>query len=309
MSTAFGARTTADEVLQGRDLSGQNMLVTGCNAGIGFETARSLAAHGAHVFIACRTRDKANETIARIRVAHPQAKLSPVAIDLSSFASIRQAVSHIDVDALHVLICNAGLYLANYQPTAEGLESTVGVCHYGHFLLTNLLIDKLRKAAPARVVVVASESHRYPQRLELKRFPLEAPHFKSLIAYGQAKLANVLFANELTRRYRDVGIVANSLHPGSMIGTSIFRNSVAAKAFGLLVRPFTKSIEQGAATTVYCATAPELANSGGQYFRDCKQHAMSQGARDADVAKRLWEHTEAFVGQREAPEAVTSSAN
>jgi WW domain-containing oxidoreductase len=303
MSKAFGARSTADEVLAGRDLSGQNMLVTGCNAGIGFETARALAAHGAHVFVACRTREKAQQTIERIRAAHPQAKLSPVAMDLGSFASVRRAVASVDVDALHVLICNAGLYMSEYKPTAEGLESTVGVCHYGHFLLTTLLLDKLRKAAPARVVVVASESHRYPARLKLERFPLEPGKFKSLIAYGQAKLANVLFANELTRRYRDAGIVANSLHPGSMIGTSIFRDSLAAKAFALALRPFTKSIEQGAATTVYCATADELERSGGQYFRDCKPHAMSQGARDSELAKQLWEHTERLVLERDTPAA------
>ena len=303
MAPTFGARTTADEVLEGRDLSGQNMLVTGGNAGIGFETARALAAHGARVFVACRTRDKAEETSARIRAAHPRAQLSPVALDLSSFASVRQSVSSVDVDALHVLVCNAGLYMGQYQATADGLESTVGVCHFGHFLLTTLLLDKLRSAAPARVVVVSSESHRYPARLDLERFPLAAAQFNSLVAYGQAKLANVLFANELTRRYREAGVVANSLHPGSMIGTSIFRNSLSAKLLGLAVRPFTKSIEQGAATTVYCATASELSTTGGQYFRDCQPHSMSRGARDSELAMRLWERTAQVVGETAAAAA------
>ena len=284
------------------------MLITGCNAGIGYETARALAAHGAHVFVACRTRAKANETIERIRAAHPQAKLSPVELDLSSFARIRQAVSQLEIDALHVLICNAGLFMAEYKPTADGIESTVGVCHYGHFLLTTLLIDKLRKGAPARVVVVASESHRYPARLDVARFPLQSRNFKNLIAYGQAKLANVLFANELTRRYRDQGIVANSLHPGSMIGTSIFRDSLPARLLALGLRPFTKSIEQGAATTVYCATADELAQTGGEYFRDCKPHPMSRGARDAEVAKQLWELTEQRVAQPAASTSPSSTA-
>lgn len=282
------------------------MLVTGCNAGIGFETARALAAHGAHVIVACRTLDKAAATVERIRAAHPQAKLTPLAIDLGSFASIRQAASSIDVDLLHVLLCNAGLYMGEYSTTTEGIESTVGVCHYGHFLLTSLLLDKLRRAAPARVVMVSSESHRYPSRLDLSRFPLEARNFKNLIAYGQAKLANVLFANELTRRYRDAGIFANSLHPGSMIGTSIFRNSLSAKLVGLAFRPFAKSIEQGAATTVYCATASELTGAGGQYFRDCRPRAMSQGARDSEVAKRLWERTEAFIAAHTTPEQPRS---
>ena len=289
MADGFGARSTADEVLRGRDLSGQNILITGCNAGIGYETARALAAHGAHVLVACRTLAKSRETIDRIRAAHSKAKLSPIELDLSSFASIRQAVSSLEIDALHVLICNAGLFMSHYEATADGIESTVGVCHYGHFLLTTLLIEKLRAAAPARVIVVASESHRYPAQLDLARFPLEPRNFKSLVAYGQAKLANVLFANELTRRYRDHGIVASSLHPGSMIGTSIFRGSLPAKLFALAVRPFTKSIEQGAATTVYCATARDL--TGGEYFKDCKPHPMSRGARDAEVARELWEHT------------------
>ncbi|HET8933677.1 MAG TPA: SDR family NAD(P)-dependent oxidoreductase [Polyangiales bacterium] len=300
MSTALGSSTTADEVLNGRDLTGKNMLITGCNAGIGFETARSLAAHGAHVFVACRDLAKASDTIARIRAAHPNAKLSPVALDLSSFASIRQAVASVNVDALHVLICNAGLYMDKYKATAEGLESTVGVCHHGHFLLTQLLLDKLRKGAPARVVMVSSESHRYPARLSLEHLPLSAQNFKSLVAYGQAKLSNILFANELTRRYRAEGILANSLHPGSMIGTSIFRNSLSAKLVGLAIRPFAKSIEQGAATTVYCATSPELSDVGGKYYRDCHEHRMSRAASDADLAKRLWDLTETFVAKHPA---------
>ena len=297
MSNAFGANTTADQVLNGRDLTGKNILITGCNAGIGFETARSLAAKGAHVFVACRDLAKANETIARIRASHANAKLTPIALDLSSFASIRQAAANVNIDALHVLICNAGLYMDKYTTTAEGLESTVGVCHHGHFLLTQLLLEKLRKAAPARVVMVSSESHRYPAQLSLEHFPLNASNFKSLVAYGQAKLANVLFANELTRRYRSEGILANSLHPGSMIGTSIFRNSFSAKLVGLAMRPFAKSIEQGAATTIYCATAPELSDVGGKYYRDCQEHRMSRSARDPDLAKRLWELTEAFVAK------------
>lgn len=303
MSTAFGASTTADQVLNGRVLTGKNMLITGCNAGIGFETARSLAAHGAHVLVACRDLAKANETIARIRASHPNAQLSPVALDLSSFASIRKAVASIDVDALHVLICNAGLYMDKYTTTAEGIESTVGVCHHGHFLLTELLLDKLRKAAPARVVMVASESHRYPAQLSLEHFPLNARNFKSLVAYGQAKLANVLFANELTRRYRAEGILSNSLHPGSMIGTSIFRNSFSAKLLGLAMRPFAKSIEQGAATTVYCATSPELNEVGAKYYRDCQEHRMSRSARDADLAKQLWDLTAAFLAKHQTRQA------
>lgn len=291
MASSLSARSTTEDVLRGRDLSGQNMLITGCNAGIGFETARALAAHGAHVIVACRDQAKAEGTAARIRQLHAAAKVTPLALDLSSLSSVRAAAAAVPVDALHVLICNAGLFPGSYAETEQGIEHTVGVCHFGHFLLTLLLLDRLRRAAPARVVMVASESHRFPFTLDFARFPPRPGNFKALVAYGQAKLCNVLFANELTRRYQHEGIYANSLHPGSLIGTSIFRDSTAAKLLALAVKPFTKSIEQGAATTVYCATAPELARSGGNYYVDCHKGSMSKGARDELVARTLWEMT------------------
>ena len=295
MTQTFGARTSADEVLSGRDLSGQNMLITGCNAGIGFETARALAAHGAHVILACRDQAKAEQTAARIRERHARAELSALALDLSSFASIRAAAARVSVPALHVLICNAGLFAGSYAETADGIERTVGVCHFGHFLLSSLLHDKLRRAAPARVVMVSSESHRHPARLSFAHFPLRSTNFKSLLAYGQAKLCNVLFANELTRRFQSEGIYGNALHPGAMIGTSISRDSTAAKLLFLAARPFSKSIEQGAATSVYCATAPALAQRGGLYFADCKEKAMSTFAQDLEAAQRLWSLSEQRV--------------
>ena len=267
-------------------------MVTGCNAGIGFETARSLAAGGAHVIVACRDQPKADATVARIRERHPQARLSPLALDLASFQSIRAAAAKVAVDELHALVCNAGLDADRYGATVDGLELTVGVCHFGHFLLTSLLMEKLRKAAPARVVMVSSESHRHPAKLRFENFPLSASRYKALIAYGQAKLCNVLFANELTRRHQHEGIYANSLHPGTMVWTSIYRDSVGAKLLALAMWPFAKSVAQAAATSVYCATAAELEVRGGAYFVDCQERAMSREAADAQVAKRLWELTE-----------------
>jgi NAD(P)-dependent dehydrogenase (short-subunit alcohol dehydrogenase family) len=306
MTSSFGARSTADDVLRGRALASQNILVTGCNAGIGFETARSLAAHGAHVWLACRDSAKANATAERIRAAHPQAQLTPVALDLGSFASIRAAAASLEPEVLHTLICNAGLYSARYLETADGIESTVGVCHFGHFLLTRLLLDKLRRAGEARVVMVASESHRHPRTLNFERFPLKSSEYQPLVAYGQAKLCNVLFASELTRRYAGEGVFANALHPGSMIGTSIFRSSVAAKLLALTLRPFTKTIAQGAATTVYCATAPELSRRGGGYYRDCREVSATREARDQTVAKRLWEDTEAMLASLPAQSGTSA---
>ena len=295
MTATFSARSTADDVLAGRDLSARNILVTGCNAGIGFETARALAAGGAHVVVACRDQPKADATAARIRERHPQARLTALALDLASFQSIRAAAASLAVDQLHALVCNAGLYANSYAETEDRIERTVGVCHFGHFLLTSLLMDKLRAAAPGRVVMVSSESHRTPAQLRFEHFPLSASRYKPLLAYGQAKLCNVLFANELTRRHQHEGVYANSLHPGTMVATSIQRDSVGAKLLTLAMWPFSKTIAQAAATSVYCATAPELERRGGSYFVDCQERRMSREAEDAQVATRLWALSEERV--------------
>jgi WW domain-containing oxidoreductase len=301
MSPRFGARSTCDDVVAGHDLRGKNVLVTGASSGIGYETARALASAGAHVVLACRNTASAQETARRIVAAHPTASLRPLAVDLASFASIRGAAQELGTIALHTLICNAGLYTERFATTQEGIESTVGVCHFGHALLFTLLRDALREAAQqgaaARVVMVSSESHRHPARLRFERFPLTQDHYRGLVAYGQAKLCNVLFANELTRRHASDGIYANSLHPGAFIGTSIFRNSLGGKLVALLGKPLTKSVPQGAATSVYCALAPELERVGGGYYADCRVKTMSRCATDADVAARLWELTAARLAE------------
>lgn len=273
------------------------MLVTGASSGIGFETARALAAAHARVLIACRNMAKGNESAAKIIALHPHAKVTPIELDLASFKSVRRAAGELPAEKLDALICNAGLFANEYRTTDDGIESTVGVCHFGHFLLTQLVKPRLRAAERARVVMVSSESHRYPSTLKLERFPLEAKNYKPLVSYGQAKLCNVLFANELTRRYAAEGITANSLHPGSFIGTDIFRSTIAGKAISVLISPFTKTIPQGAATTVYCAVAPELDGVGGRYFADCHEKPMSAGACDPDIAARLWTLSEERVSR------------
>jgi WW domain-containing oxidoreductase len=300
----FDGRSSCDDVVRGVDLSGRAILVTGATAGIGFETARSLASAGAHVLLGCRNTQTGSATVEALRARVPAAKLSMLELDLASFASVRRCVESFPVAKLDVLICNAGLFASRYQLTEDGIERVVGVCHFGHFLLVTQLLDRLRAAQSARVVMVASESHRHPSRLQFERFPLSQQTFRPLVAYGQAKLCNVLFANELTRRYAGEGIVANSLHPGTMIGTSIFRDSISARLLALAMRPFTKSLAQGAATSVYCAVAPELAGVGGRYFTDCRPKGASKGAQDEAAARALWEASAA----RTVPSAVSAVA-
>ncbi len=296
MSThRFHGRSTADEVLAGRDLRGRTILVTGASAGIGLETARALAAVGARVLLACRTAEGADATVRSIRARHPDADLVPVLLDLASLDGVRRAASDLPVSKLDVVICNAGLFTPRYEETADGIEKTVGVCHFGHFLLVTSLVDRLRAAGKSRVVMVSSESHRFPSTLRFDRFPLDRARYQGLVAYGQAKLCNVLFANELGRRHASDGIVASSLHPGSLIGTSIFRDSIAAKALALAARPFTKTLEQGAATTVYCAVDPSLEGVTGRYYSDCAEKPASAFAGDAGAARELWERSVARV--------------
>jgi len=292
----FGSSSTCDDVVAGLDLSDRAFLVTGSNSGIGLSTARALAGAGAHVIVACRRKASADQTIETIKAKHVSARVTAMEMDLGSFASIRGAVRSLDVPKLDAVICNAGLYTPKFETTVDGIESCVGICHFGHFLLVGLLVDKLRAGGTSRVVMVSSESHRMPPTLSFSRFPLQPNQYQPLIAYGQAKLCNVLFANELTRRFQQDGISANSLHPGTLIGTSIFRNSIAAKLLGAVARPFTKSIDQGAATTVYCAVDPRLNGIGGRYYRDCNESRQSRGASDQQAAKRLWDLSVERVG-------------
>lgn len=295
--SVFGTRTSCDDVVRGLDLSSKVVLVTGCNAGIGFETARSIAQAGARVLLAARTKAKAEETGRRVRDAVPKARVDAVELDLGSLESVRRAVDELPVDALDVAICNAGIYPSAWSETKDGFEETVGVCHVGHFLLVTLLREHLVAAKPSRVVMVSSESHRHPRRLDFDRFPLRREQFRPLVAYGQAKLANVLFANELTRKWQKDGVVGSSLHPGTMMNTSIGRNSRLARVALTIASPFSKSMAEGAATTVRCAVAPDLEGVGGRYYSDCREKACSVEARDPSVARRLWAISEELVQQ------------
>ena len=197
----------------------------------------------------------------------------------------------------------------SYQETQEGLEITVGVCHFGHFLLTQLLLPQLLKAkaltgkAP-RIVMVSSESHRMQMKLKFNKFPLnKTDTFFPFMAYGQAKLCNALFANELQRRYQDQGLTACSLHPGALITTSFGRDSGFLSLLFKVVSPLTKNPNQGAATTVYCTSHANTAELAGKYFSHCKPSRSTKEANNPETAKKLWEMSEAWMKGLSSPKS------
>lgn len=199
----FGSKTTADEVVDGMDLSGKFIVITSANTGIGYETARSLASAGARLLLACRNTGKASDATERIRERHPNADVSFAELDLGSFDSIHTFVETLNESSIDVLICNAGVINASYHESDGDIEHTVGVSHLGHFLLVRGLLPKLLAAGGGRVVMVGSEAHRTPRTLEFEKFPLDADNYSQLVSYRQAKLCNTLFANELQHRYGD----------------------------------------------------------------------------------------------------------
>lgn len=297
----LGARSSTSDVLQGKDLTGRTVIITGSNCGIGFETAQALAGAGANIIFACRNVQKGEDALRRCQALHPNSKLAFFPLDLASADSIKHFCSEVKDQAIDTLICNAGLVPTSYQETKDGLEMTVGVCHFGHFLLTQLLLPQLLKAqeltgkAP-RVVMVSSESHRMPMKLNFNKFPLKKTDtFFPFMAYGQAKLCNALFANELQRRYQDQGLTACSLHPGALITTSFGRDSGFLSLLFKVVSPLTKNPNQGAATSVYCASHENTAELAGKYFSHCKPSRSTKEANNPETARKLWEVSEEWM--------------
>ena len=292
----LGARCSTSDVLQGKDLTGRTVIITGSNSGIGFETAQALAGAGAKVIFACRSIEKGKDALSRCQTLHPKSELAFFPLDLSSAESIKNFCTEVKNEAIDTLICNAGLVPTSYQETQEGLEMTVGVCHFGHFLLTKLLLPQLLASKSSRVVMVSSESHRMPAKLNFNKFPLKKTDtFYPLMAYGQAKLCNALFANELQRRFDYKGLTACSLHPGALITTSFGRDSGFLSLVFKLVSPLTKNPNQGAATTVYCASHENTDELAGKYFSHCRPSRSTKEANNPETARKLWEVSEAWV--------------
>lgn len=280
-----------------QDLIGKVALVTGANTGIGRVTATQLALRGAHVFLACRSQRKTQTALDDIAtLSHGQAKAEFIPLDLGDLQSVR-ACAQLFLSRqlpLHIFIANAGL-AGHKGMTASGFELTFGTCHVGHFLLTQLMLETLRASAPSRVVVVASRAHTRVKGIDFDvlRQPTQSPG--GLREYGVAKLANVLFASELSRRLNGTGVNVYALHPG-VVATDVWR--AVPWPLKPLIKRFMIDSTEGAQTTLYCATSPDCASESGLYYDKCKPIQPSAAGRDTAVARRLWDDSEQWVKQQ-----------
>lgn len=293
MGNKFSSRATADEVLKGHDFTGKNVVITGANSGMGYESAKALAKVGAHVILACRSESKAIEAIDKIKNEIPKASLEFVPLDLVSFRSIENFVKSLKVNQVDLLINNAGIMTSEYQTTPQGHEITAGVNHFGHFYLTKLLLPLLLKAK-ARVVILSSESHRQTLGFNVNKWPQSDKDFGFNSAYAKSKLANILFANELGRRYKDLTVT--SCHPGNLVTTNFGEGTPFTKVLFQLISPFTKSPAQGAGTPMFCVSQPSEVVSG-NYFSGNEKTQTSALARNQSIAKELWEYSEREVAK------------
>lgn len=297
---------TTDEVLAGITLTGATCLVTGATSGLGLETSRALASVGARVLMAGRDAARCEEAAARIRALVPGAAVETVLLDLSSLASVRRCAADVlaRVDRLDVLVNNAGVMFTPLGRTEDGFELQLGTNHLGHFALTRLLEPLL--GAGSRVVNLSSAGH------SIADLDLDDPNwlrrdYEKFAAYGASKTANILFTVELDRRLRERGVRAYAVHPG-MVATDLARHMDRADfkrmaAMSAAVTPpggdragtakprmSFLGVEQGAATQVWAATSPSLAEVGGVYLADCAVSARHRSyAVDPDRARRLWD--------------------
>ena len=290
--SGFGHAATASEVTRGLDLSGQTYLVTGCTSGLGQETLRVLTSRGARVLATGRSAEKAQRAC-----AESGALAVPLSCDLSEPKSVLECVRAVRDrgEALTGIICNAGLMLHSGVESKYGYELQFLTNHIGHFLLVTQLLGSLSDRA--RVVMVSSEGHRLVPKGGIAFDNLSAERrFRTWQAYGQSKLANLLFAKELARRFTGTQRTANAVHPG-VIYTNLSRHLPALldKAFGLTAKLLSKTPAQGAATQCYVATHPDVAADNGFYFADCQHKQPSQWACDAALAGRLWEVSESIT--------------
>jgi NAD(P)-dependent dehydrogenase (short-subunit alcohol dehydrogenase family) len=321
MAGPFGATSTTDDVLLGKDLSGKRVLVTGVSAGLGVETARALAAHGAQVVGAARDLAKAELTTAEVRAqAANGGGFELVELDLASLESVRACAGALLAggQTFDAVIANAGVMRTPFGHTADGFETQFGTNHLGHFVLVNRIASLI--APGGRLVSVSSAGHRYSD-VDLDDPNFERTPYDPTIAYGRSKTANILFAVEFDQRHKTRGVRATALHPGGIM-TELGRHLQPGELEATVERinaqqvaegraPFQfKTIPQGAATSVWAAFVAPAEEVGGRYCEDCQVSKVTEGlispvspgvrpyALDPERAKALWARSEELVGER-----------
>ncbi len=325
----FNAESTTDQVLADIDLTGKTAVITGATGGLGAETARALASKGATVVLAARDQAKLATTVARIKQSTGNQNIFSIHLDLADLKSVRIAADQILTEhpKIHMLINNAGVMACPLSYTAQGMETQFGVNHVGHFLFTNLLISALLLAAPSRVVNLSSGGHKYGC-IDLHDPNWEDQEYNKWKAYGAAKTANALFAVELNNRLSARGVTAFAVHPG-VIYTDLARHLTeediqmlsglnksdfpsdqdlqSKQIQGQRGKLIIKSVEAGAATTVWAATSSDLNDQGGLYLEDCQvalqvqpptqSHGYYDYVVDPELAEELWQKTEELIGE------------
>ncbi|XP_012689092.1 retinol dehydrogenase 11-like isoform X2 [Clupea harengus] len=281
-------------------LDGKTVLITGANTGIGKETAADLASRGARVILACRDLVKATLAAEDIRERSGNGNIVVKRLDLASLQSVRQLAKDLleTEERLDILINNAGVMSCPKWQTEDGFEMQFGVNHLGHFLLTNCLLDLLKKSAPSRIVNVSSLAH---ERAEIYFDDINLDKdYTPQKAYKQSKLANVLFSRELSKRLQGTGVTVYSLHPG-IIHTELGRHFWPKLPLWkrILYQPFVhliKTPREGAQTTIYCAVEESLAKESGLYYSDCERKPAAPQGQDDEAGRRLWDLSHSMVG-------------
>jgi len=275
------------------DLSGKTCVVTGATSGIGEATALGLVRMGARVVVVGRSRERGEATLARLRAAgSADLRLA----NLASLAEVRRLAEEIlaACPQLHLLVNNAGVVNLRRQITVDGFEETFAVNHLAYFALTNLLLERVVASAPARIVNVSSDAHRFSP-LDLD--DLQSEHgYGAMRTYARSKAANILFTRELARRLEGTGVTVNAVHPGAVASRLGAHNGWFGKLATGLLKPFFLSPEKGARTSMHVATAPELDGVSGAYFARCREKQPARSACDPETTRRLWDVSAQLTG-------------
>jgi len=282
--------------MDGAPLAGKHCMVTGASSGLGRATALELARMGATLTLVCRSRSRGEDTAAEIARTTGNREVRLMLADLSIQQSIRELARDFleHGQPLHVLVNNAGVFNLSRELTADGIEAVFAVNHLSYYMLTLLLLDRLKQSAPARIVNVASAAHRHGtinfDDLGNQR------SYRPMRVYGSSKLANILFTYELARRLEGCGVTVNCAHPGAVASGLGANNGLMARMAMPLIGLFMRTPERGAATQIYLASSPEVEGVSGGYYVDCKPARSSAESYDTAVARRLWEVSAAMTG-------------